>query len=868
MEYIYDQFKRKNEDFYNIAILISVFTIVVVMIMIITNATIWGSEVDWLSQHFAIPEYFRTRFYKTGDLFPDFAMHLGGGQNIYNFAYYGLMNPLYLPAYLMPWITMAEYIQFISLLSVIVSGIMFYFLAKKHYDSKIAVFLAVMLMCSAPVIFHSHRHVMFVNYFPFLLSAFHAVNGIDNIRNRIILIASSCCILLCSFYFSICALLSVILYSVFISFKKYNKIGLKYLIKLILPHVICIGLGCIIAGMFWIPTFFTLLNGREESSAVVNILNLIIPSIDLKNILYSPYSMGITSIGIIAMISSISSKNKGSKLISAVCAVFVVFPFVMYLLNGTMYIDSKALIPLMPICIILCGEFFTDLFNGKVNIRMTLIIFTATVVSDILLNKREIYIDIAIIVDSALMIIAILVFVKFRKKNIVLVLSALLSIATCVIINSNEEFVPKEKMSKVYSNDIQKLVDNTIASDDKFYRFANEADCGKTANFIFNPDYYTSNVYSSVTDTDFRYFRFYRSSSENCSRNNAIHSQPHNEIFDVLMGCRYRISKNPNAFYGEKAEDHSGEYNLFSNKNVIPIGYATSSVISEEAYNNLNQAEKSDAMLKSIIIPGGSFPYSSENVEKLCSSYSIKGDTSCIKKVSAAYEIESNKKFSVSAKFDNPVSEKIILLRFHIDNRIGRKSKRSDVWISVNGIKNKLSDPEWKYNNNNYDFSYVISSDQDINELKFVFSEGNYIVSDFNAYTLDASVIENVLANKDELDIDMSQSGGDMINGTIHVAENGWFNLSVPYDKGFHIMVDGVRTEYYKTNTAFIGFPISSGSHNITIKYKAPWSIAGTIVTFIGLMASMCMLFAMKNSHNNQIYHKKKIVVAGIRYYG
>lgn len=60
---------------------------------------IFGSNVDWLSQHSVFPEYFRQQFYETGTVFPEFAANIGGGQNIYNFAYYGLL----IMAYIIPF---------------------------------------------------------------------------------------------------------------------------------------------------------------------------------------------------------------------------------------------------------------------------------------------------------------------------------------------------------------------------------------------------------------------------------------------------------------------------------------------------------------------------------------------------------------------------------------------------------------------------------------------------------------------------------------------------------------------------------------------------------------------------------------------
>lgn len=72
---------------------------------------IFGSRVDWLSQHSVFPDYFRRRFYETGSLFPDIAWNLGGGQNIYNLSYYGLYNPVILFSYLLPFVKMDTYLM-------------------------------------------------------------------------------------------------------------------------------------------------------------------------------------------------------------------------------------------------------------------------------------------------------------------------------------------------------------------------------------------------------------------------------------------------------------------------------------------------------------------------------------------------------------------------------------------------------------------------------------------------------------------------------------------------------------------------------------------------------------------------------------
>ena len=83
----------KRQTLLHCGALAAILGVVVGLIFLVHPGCVYGAQTDWSNQHFAIPEYFRTRFYATGNLFPNFAMQLGSGQNIFNFAYYGLIQP-------------------------------------------------------------------------------------------------------------------------------------------------------------------------------------------------------------------------------------------------------------------------------------------------------------------------------------------------------------------------------------------------------------------------------------------------------------------------------------------------------------------------------------------------------------------------------------------------------------------------------------------------------------------------------------------------------------------------------------------------------------------------------------------------------
>ena len=165
---------------------------------------VFGSSIDWISQHSTLADYFRKRFYATGNLFPDFAWNLGGGQNIYHFAYYGLLSPTVLLSYLFPFIPMDLWVMGSSALLYAADAVLFYrWISKKglHYGN--CLFTSLFFTCSTALLYHSYNQLMFVNYMPFLLLALLGVDRHFQKRKSGLLILSVFGMILTSFYFSV-----------------------------------------------------------------------------------------------------------------------------------------------------------------------------------------------------------------------------------------------------------------------------------------------------------------------------------------------------------------------------------------------------------------------------------------------------------------------------------------------------------------------------------------------------------------------------------------------------------------------------------------------------------------------------------------
>ena len=126
-----------------------------------------------------------------------------------------------------------------------------------------------------------------------------------------------------------------------------------------------------------------------------------------------------------------------------------------------------------------------------------------------------------------------------------------------------------------------------------------------------------------------------------------------------------------------------------------------------------------------------------------------------------------------------------------------------DTHITINGVTNTLSCRSWTYHNKNYNFEYIISSNEEIDKLFIEFTKGKYEISNIKVYSLDYNNLLKSVKNVDVFNFNKELTKGDEIVGDINVTENGYFKISIPYEKdGFSVYVDNKLTEYELVDNA------------------------------------------------------------------
>ena len=145
--------------------------------MFVGRYGIFGAKVDCSVSIVWLPDYFRQQFMQPESYFPNLRANLGGGQNIYHFAYYGLYSPLILPSYLLPFVKMSDYIMAVSITGLTASVLLFYYwLKSRKTDTGTAFILSLMFLLAGPMIGQYSGQIMFVDYMPFLCLALIGVD--------------------------------------------------------------------------------------------------------------------------------------------------------------------------------------------------------------------------------------------------------------------------------------------------------------------------------------------------------------------------------------------------------------------------------------------------------------------------------------------------------------------------------------------------------------------------------------------------------------------------------------------------------------------------------------------------------------------
>ena len=92
----------------------------------------------------------------------------------------------------------------------------------------------------------------------------------------------------------------------------------------------------------------------------------------------------------------------------------------------------------------------------------------------------------------------------------------------------------------------------------------------------------------------------------------------------------------------------------------------------------------------------------------------------------------------------------------------------------------------------------------------------------------------------------LEKAGNDShLTGTAEVPSDGYLLITVPYEGGWELTLDGEKQEILKADLGFMGVRVSAGSHTFSLDYHPPLFKAGCILSIIGWLFYLIYLAVM-----------------------
>lgn len=825
----------KKKDYINLLIIYGVLIFIVLLVMRFTN--VFGSDTDWISQHTVFPEYLRNMFYETGKLIPNFSLNYGGGQNLYNISYYGLLSPLILPSYLMPHVSMVTYMTIVDILVIMLSIYLFYkWLKNNKYETNIIFIATLLFTLSDSLIFHMHRHIMFVNYMPFLILALMSVDKLLEQNKKTPFVISVFLMIMTSYYYSVGGILVIGTYFIYKYLKLNKEFNTKDFIKQLIK-IISLGLlAVLLSSILLLPTIYTLFIGRTDIGSSTSSLKLLIPTYKVHRIICGTYAIGYQLIGFIALLYLFFTKKKENVVFATIISIVLFIPIFRYILNGGLYLREKVFIPYLPLFGMIIAYFLTDLFKNKIDIKKFATLLTIFAIPLFIINKFDYN-----YIYMLLFIPLLLYYKKYKNTKVFVSVIILTAFAICAGHNIMEDTVSFKKYNKFFNTSQKETIDNIIENDTSFYRISNLMYPVRTVNKIYNTKEYTTAFYSSTYNGDYLNLIRRVFNTNNPDFNYFFASPSDNTLFNTFMGVKYVHSKYDIGLGYAKLYDK-----VYINNNAFPIMYHSTHYISEELFNTLAYPYNVEQLLYNTVVENNDSYIYHNDIKKVDIEYELKD----INKNNITIEkdefnntiIKAIEKDTFTVKLKEPLHNKILFINLYGLDESGCDYKHKN--ISINNMKNLINCTNTFYYNRNAVFHYTISG-EDLDELKIKLDKGSYNISKIETYILDYDDIKD--ANKEYKPFNFEEIKDDYIKGNIEVEEDGYFVTSIPYDKGFTIKVNDKEIEYEKVNTAFIGFKLNKGSYTIELKYNTPLLKEGKLITLItSLIVLVLLIFDIK----------------------
>ncbi len=586
--------------------------------------------------------------------------------------------------------------------------------------------------------------------------------------------------------------------------------------------------------------------------------------------------------------------DKRKKIISLFCfiiySIFFVFPFFSRLMNAFSAVNYRWTFVIIIINILLFSFSLDYLIkNKKLNFNLFLIISLIYSLILILLYKISNYNTIYFIFNIFIILYFINIIFIFKSKNklipkilLIILIATELIYASYAVINVRELVAAstlKEKKGYFdYTNDAVLYLNKT---DDDFYRIDKSYFSVQLRDALMQ-NYKGTTACNSLNNPGTIEFYHHLKIPFLFGILCNISGFDSRQNIQTLAGVKYFLTKTGYAIpFGYEYLTTFGDVHIFRNKYYLPLGFSYDTYITFDKFNSLTSYKKDEVLLKAFVTDNKSLTLkdfseiSQENLNNYLFPIQVPVMVQDKDIILNGAPVELYKNISPDRTVPASVPQFSNQLNSSADQYAIQESARTQLSLILTSNKDTEGKLSWRKRNESFNDvnSTIFKIKKDWWKYYFgeLYGSDNFWWGTYrNAYDLNVNFSQlagltlevpnaggGITLKKSEIFAKLPQDmtyyvedikklkqnsmkirkfNNDNIVGDITLDNNKLLFLSIPYDKGWHVKVDGKAANIEKVNIGFMGIFLNKGFHTVELQYTPPFLIAGMAVSLLSLI--------------------------------
>ena len=414
-------------------------------------------------------------------------------------------------------------------------------------------------------------------------------------------------------------------------------------------------------------------------------------------------------------------------------------------------------------------------------------------------------------------------YTRLSKKKIINIL-ILLAVIIELTFNYADTLVTIKSMKVVssYKTFYNQTCANLNNIESNFYRI----DGNYYFSYLDSHTCSTNGITTALSTNDGDLYRFFHKNGGSLTYTTIMYDFNKLPVFDSLFGVKYIYSKDKldETLYKEKGKFKIKKYNsfkkiyedkyvyIYENPYVLNLGYIVSddyknyNTKGHDSLDNMNNFIKSLSGIKDDVIKPLKKKYLGNN------EYS--------------FEVTSSDYLYLTVTYDIAINWTVYDTIYINDNYITSLDSEN---IGIVKIKND-------YKNS----TITLRMDNAIEKAK----------DKANLYYIDMDNFKAAINKLKQNQLKNINVNGNKVSGDISLKKDGTLFLSIPYDKGFNVFVDGKKVNYKKIAGDFIGIDLKKGNHKITLKYYSYGFSLGVVISSISILILILYIYKKKTYKN------------------